>query len=180
LVALTRVLLDRRVEWLLAGSAAALAWWPGPWPYLPGDLDIVPERSAENFVRLAAVLRELAARPRHHPRWSQSPSLEACAAWRPEPPTEQNLDHLFETSFGPLDVVPRRAGLYEDLLPRCGLVVVRGLKVPVAHPEDLAATLRPAQAKHRTRSDLINAIRARAVRGEGPVGLRPPTGVERS
>ena len=61
-----------RVDWVLAGSVAALAWYPGPWPFIPGDLDVVPARTPANFRRLAETLEALGAKPVHDPAWDQT------------------------------------------------------------------------------------------------------------
>lgn len=164
--------LDRHgVEWIMAGSVAALAWFDGAWPFTPGDLDVVPRGSPENLRRLAGVLEELRARPARLPNWPGNPSAEARAAWRPEPATEVHLDHLFDTSCGRLDVVPWRAGRFEELRPRAHALEAWGMRVWVADPEDLASTLRPTKAKHRERAELMEAIRARRARGGSPCRL---------
>jgi hypothetical protein len=170
---LVLALAEHGVEWVLAGSVAVLAWTPRPWPFSPGDLDVVPRCSAENLERLARLLDTLGARPEHDPAWPESLSPEECAAWTPWPATEERLDHRFETSRGTLDVVPWRARRHELLRPGAYPLDTWGTRVWVAAPADLAATLRPAKPKHAARAGLIEAILARQSRGEKPIGLEP-------
>ena len=164
-------LADNPVEWVLAGSVAVLAWLPPPWPFMPGDIDVVPERSATNLERLARALETLTARPIHDPAWPASLSPEECERWTPWPAAEERLNHRFETPLGQLDIVPRRAGLYEKLRPRSHALDAWGVRVWVADPEDLAATMRPGRTKHARRLALMGEIRGRSARGEAPCGL---------
>ncbi|MEK7823758.1 MAG: hypothetical protein AAB290_01805 [Candidatus Eisenbacteria bacterium] len=170
---MVRGLARYRVEWVLAGSVAALAWYPGRWPFMPGDLDVVPARTPANLRRLAGLLDGLGAKPVHDPAWRENLSSEACAAWTPWPPTEERLDRLFETALGRLDVVPGRAGHFEALRPRSHALLAWDISVLVADPEDLAITLRPAKPKHAARRALMEEIRVRRARGEAPCRLSP-------
>ena len=134
--ALLTELQDAGIRHVLTGSVAAAAYGVR---VSPRDLDIAPDTEPANLERLAALLRRVEARPRHHPNW---PFSEAeCERWTPEPPTEENLDHLLDTRLGPLDVVPWRSGRYEELVGRALTLEADGLRVLVAHPDDLVAKM---------------------------------------
>jgi hypothetical protein len=119
----------------------------------PRDYDVVPETTAENLERLAAVLVDLGARPHFDPAWPFT--QEDCDAWTAHPPTEENLDHLYDTRHGLFDVVPRRAGSYEDLATRA----VRLEGVQVAAVDDLIAQLRLDKPKHRARLAALEQLK---------------------
>lgn len=153
------------VRYVLTGSVAAQAWGV---PCDPRDLDVAPDLDAGNLARLAALLGSWGARPHYDPAWPQV-TREDCARWTPEPPTAENLDHLFETPHGLFDVVPARSGDYADLAPRA--VSVEG--VLVAHPRDLLRTLHPEREKHRGRSLQLAELCERLERGDGRVPALP-------
>lgn len=142
------------VRYVLTGSVAAAAYGV---PVEPRDLDVAPETEPENLTRLAALLTRIGAKPRHDPNWQFSE--EECERWTPDPPTEENLDHLFDTRLGPLDVVPWRSGRYEELAARGLPVEADGLRVLVAHPDDLAAKM--TFPKQRERLPHLAAAAAR-------------------
>ncbi len=125
-----------RVEFVLTGSVAAAAYGIS---MEPRDLDVAPATDDANLERLAALLSRVDARPRYEPNWPFS--REDCERWTPEPPSEENLDHLFDTRLGPLDVVPWRSGRYEELVERALILEEGRLRVLVAHPDDLAAKM---------------------------------------
>lgn len=108
---LVRVLADHDIRWVLCGSqvlalhGAKLA---------PNDLDVVPDLDPDNLVRVAACLKALDAIPAL--LGGKNIPLEACHAWRPDPPTAENLDHLLVTSLGMLDIVIKNADPYASLL----------------------------------------------------------------
>lgn len=155
---LVTVLARAQVRFVLTGSVAAAAW-TGRAGEL-GDLDIAPDLEPGNLARLARLLAALQARPVHRPEWKRTLSPEACSRWRPDPPTEEQLDHQLATAWGPLDVLPRRSGEYAMLTLRGHTVRARGVEVRVADPDDLIATLRPdREAKHRRRLDELRALR---------------------
>ena len=121
----------------------------GAWCYganiSPGDFDICPALDLANLTRLGAVLAAIDARPRVIPGWM---TAEESAAWAPHPATDANLDHLFKTGFGDLDVVPRPFGPrgktdrfeFQRLFGRSATVEVAGLPVHVAGIDDLIAS----------------------------------------
>lgn len=163
--AFVRALGEADIRCVLTGSVAARAWGV---PCEPRDFDAAPELSAENLAQLAELLGAWGARPHYDPAWPQV-TPEQCANWTPEPPTAENLDHLFETAFGLFDVVPARSGDYADLAPRA--VSVEG--VLVAHPRDLLRTLRPEREKHRERSLQLTELCERLERGDELVPVLP-------
>ena len=75
-------------------------------------------------------------------------SHEEAQTWRPRPATLENLDHLFETMLGPLDVVPRPFGphgpddrfTFADLDARARKLTLAGEQVRVADPRELMAS----------------------------------------
>lgn len=104
---ITRIVeaLDRhRIRWVMSGSTVAALFGA---PLEPNDLDVVPALDPANLSRLARLLDELHAVPAFVPPPYQGPTLAQCRAWRPDPPTAEQLDHLFVTSLGMLDFPPR-------------------------------------------------------------------------
>lgn len=88
------------VAFVLFGSGGARAHGAA----LPvGDIDICPDPEPRNLERLAECLDDLGARPRVIEGFT---SMDEATAWRSRPASLDNLDHLYETPLGPLDVVP--------------------------------------------------------------------------
>lgn len=131
-----------QVQYVLFGSVGAMAYGA---ELTPGDLDICPAPDQENLRRLAQALEELGARPKVIPGWMTQAEAES---WSPMPLTEENFDHLFETPFGDLDIVPRPYGpqgkldsfTYERLNERAAIITTFGVSVRVADLEDLIAS----------------------------------------
>ena len=138
------------MRYILVGSGAAAAHGV---EVDVRDFDIVPETTPANLERVAAALEDLRARPHFDPAWPFS--REECDAWRPVPATQENLDHLYETPHGLFDVVPWRAGRYDDLAGRA--VVVDG--VAVADVDDLITQLHLDKPKHRARLPQLEAVK---------------------
>ena len=140
--ALLALLARHRVRYVLFGSGGAAAYGAA---LAPGDLDICPAPDPDNLRRLAAALADAGARPRVIPGWM---TAEASAAWTPEPPTLETFDHLFETRFGDLDVVPRPYGpqgdadrfTFETLDAKAVTVPAFGTETRVASLDDLIAS----------------------------------------
>jgi hypothetical protein len=130
------------VKYIIFGSGGAYLYGAD---LSPGDLDVCPALDADNLNRLGRMLIEVNARPRVTPGWM---TVEASAAWTPEPPTEANLDHLFETAFGDFDVVPRPYGPngkidrfdYDRLSDRAETIEIFGETVRIAGTDDLVAS----------------------------------------
>jgi hypothetical protein len=152
------------VRFVVTGSVAALAY---DVPVQPNDLDIAPDLTAENLERLAGVLADWGAKPEHDPNWPDSLSPEECAVWTPHPASPGRLDTVLETPHGRLDVVPWRSGWYLDLLQRATEREIEGVRVLVAHPDDLLATMRMNKEKHQVRRPLLEDARDRLMRIAG-------------
>jgi hypothetical protein len=153
--AVVRLLAEHRVEWVLTGSAVLVLYGAA---LTPGDLDVTPALGSENLDRLAAALTDLRAVPAYVPGWAPGPSLAQCRAWRPEPATEQHLDHLFVTRLGMVDVPPRLCGTYDELLPGARTVRIAGVRVDVCDPEEV---LRRLDGRHRAKDESRRGTYAR-------------------
>lgn len=136
-----RILEREQVEFVLAGSLVPALYGAR---IVPNDVDIVPRLDPENLERLAAALTCLDAVPAYIDGWTPGLSRDECEAWRPKPPTEKNLDHLFVTPHGMLDVVPRLAGRYDDLRVNAALLDVHGCTVRVCSPHDVLSRIEAA------------------------------------
>jgi hypothetical protein len=101
---LLRVLVENGVEFCVIGALAA--WLQGS-PAVTLDLDVMPRRDLDNADHLAAALNSLGVRDK-----SGGAALELeggdFIGWQAQ---------RFETSAGPLDVVPHAAGIggFEDV-----------------------------------------------------------------
>jgi hypothetical protein len=146
------------VQYVITGSVAALAHGV---ELSPGDLDIAPALTAKNLDALAGLLDELGAKPKHVPTWRQGPSREACERWLAHPATETNLDYRFMTPYGELDVVPRRAGAYDELITRAVHMTAFELPILVAHLDDLISLCeRWGRGTDRARLPVLNSLRS--------------------
>lgn len=101
---LLRTLVEHEVEFCVIGAVAA--WLQGS-PAATLDLDVMPRRDLDNADRLAAALNSLGA----HPLGGDAPAeLDGAdfLGWQAQ---------RFETTAGPLDVVPHAAaiGAFEDV-----------------------------------------------------------------
>ena len=140
--ALLTALARHRVRYVLFGSGGAAAYGAD---LTPGDLDVCPAPDPDNLRRLGLALVDVGARPRVTPGWM---TPEASAAWTPEPPTAENVDHLFETDFGDFDVVPRPYGprgdadrfTFDTLDARAVTLRAFGVETRVASLDDLIAS----------------------------------------
>ncbi|HEX5497139.1 MAG TPA: hypothetical protein VFX70_21460 [Mycobacteriales bacterium] len=164
-----RALADHQVEWVLSGSAVLAVYGA---PLSPNDLDVVPALDPVNLRRVAALLTSLDAVPAHVPEWEQSLSVSQCRQWRPDPPTEQQLDHLFVTRLGMLDIPPRLTGTHDQLLPTATRLDLAGVPVWVCDPDEVLRRLpQPPRAKDRDRATAYAMLRARLRTDRRPVGL---------
>ncbi|MEJ6401474.1 hypothetical protein [Yoonia sp. 2307UL14-13] len=112
--ALIKALATHDVQWVLCGSQVLALHGAD---LAPNDLDVVPELSPENLHRVAACLRDLEAVAAYLDGWGgERGTLEACTAWRPDPPTADHLDWLFVTERGMLDIVIAHADPYDSLM----------------------------------------------------------------
>ena len=160
--AIARELAHADIRYVLTGSVAARTYGIR---VQPRDFDLAPDVERSNLERLAALLDTWGARPQHDPDWPESIGPGAAERWRPDPPTPEHLDHLMLTPHGLVDVVPWRARRYDDLVRRALAFEADGLRLLVAHPDDLIATLRLNKPKHRERVSQLEAARERVERG---------------
>jgi hypothetical protein len=186
--ALFGLLNDHEVRYVVTGSVAAMLYGVA---LEPGDLDITPARDYENLDRLAHVLGLIEARQYAdepfgewetdtdgEQRWVQrEPTQQDIAAredWQPDPNSPASFDHLLESKYGAIDIVPEVSGTYEELVPRAEKLQLDGHTVCVEAIHDLLATITvPRREKDRDRVQQLRAIQR--VRGLGQ-HLGPPTG----
>ena len=166
--ALLAALARYRVRYVLFGSGGAAAYGAA---LAPGDLDVCPAPDPDNLRRLGAALADIGGRPRVIPGWM---TPEASTAWTPEPPTPENVDHLFATDFGDFDVVPRPFGphgdadrfTFETLDARAVTLRAFGVEVRVASLDDLIAS----KMSRRRDKDLRASAELERLRRDWPGG----------
>jgi hypothetical protein len=107
-----------------------------------GDLDICIDPAEQNLRRLSMLFREVRAKPRYVPGWSEK---EECERWQPEPLVVETFDHLFTTRYGDLDNVPFPYGphgkedrfTFASLGMRAITKAAFGQQIRVAHLDDV-------------------------------------------
>lgn len=158
--------LDRHhVKYVLIGGLAAIAQG-SPFPTV--DIDVTPDRSAENLSRLSDALRELKADVRAEgveeglPFSHDATSLAAVSVW--------NL----RTPHGDLDIsfLPTGTRGYPDLIQDARPTVLHGVTVVVA---SLADIVRSKQAANRPKDQRVlptlrEILASRYARGEAGSG----------
>lgn len=166
IASLLRLLDERGIDWVLSGSAVLVLYGAD---LRPNDLDVVPSLDAANLRRLADLLVEIEAVPAYAPNWPKGLSLEQCEAWTPEPPTAEQLDHLFVTRLGMVDIPPTLTGSYRELAPNATSVRLAGTTVRVCAPEEMLNRLpvKP-RAKDVERAAQYEAVRAALRQGRPP------------
>lgn len=172
-----RALADGGIDWVLSGSAMLAVYGAA---LRPNDLDVVPCLEPDHLERLAGLLGTLDAVPAHVPDWGGGLTRAQCPSWRPGPATAVNLDHLFVTRLGMLDVPPTSTGTDADLRPEAVRVPINGTDMWVCDPREVLRRPHGRQRpKDRERSDAYLAVREHIARGGGPVGapLGPCGGV---
>lgn len=128
----------------------------------PNDLDVVPDLEPANLGRLARLLIDVEAIPAYVPEWANGPSLDECRAWRPEPATAEQLDHLFVTTLGMIDIPPSITGTYERLTAGGTTLIIAGVDVLVCHPTEVLDRLPAKQrAKDIARAEIYTDLRHR-------------------
>jgi hypothetical protein len=148
------------VRWVMSGSTVPARYGAA---LQPNDLDVVPALDVVNLSRLARLLDEVQAVPAFVPPPYEGPTLAECRAWRPEPPTEAQLDYLFVTALGMLDIPPRITGTYEELMATAQPVTIAGVQVSICDPRQVLDRL-PAKRRDkdieraRTYADLRRRI----------------------
>lgn len=155
-----------RVQWVMSGSTVPALFGAD---LQPNDLDVVPALDEVNLGRLARMLEELQAVPAFVPPPYKGPTLEQCRAWRPDPPTATQLDYLFVTTLGMLDIPPVITGTYEDLMATAQTVTIAGVEVSICDPGQVLDRL-PAKprAKDIARAGTYADLRRRLEAQVGP------------
>jgi hypothetical protein len=171
--ALLNLLNEHDVRYLVTGSAAAMLHGVA---LEPGDLDITPALDHDNLKRLARVLGIIEARQdpdapfgqweigtggeQHWVQREPTPQdLAARAAWQPDPNDPASFDHLLQSKYGAIDIVPSVSGTYEELVPRAVKLKVEGQAVWVEAVHDLLATITvPRREKDRGRVQQLRDI----------------------
>lgn len=145
------------VKYVLLGGLAATLHGS---PILTTDVDIAPERGAQNLERLAAVLAELGAMTRGggDPR-AWTPDLSATGLAR-------GSVHRLHTRFGPFDLLfePTGTSGYDDLRQQAASVRLGETTVMVASLSDV---IRSKEAAGRT-DDRATVATLRRLQGRGP------------
>jgi hypothetical protein len=169
LLPILRLLHAGGVNWILTGSTVLAVYGA---KLTPNDVDVTPELHPDNLQRLAAVLRDLDATPAFFPQWPHGPSIAECERWTPYPATEQNLDHLFVTRLGMLDVPPRICGTYDDLIKQAARVDVGGIEIAVcALPEVLTRLHGRTRAKDQQRAAIYRQMASYPPHQLAPLGV---------
>ena len=130
-----RRLIDADVRFVLIGGMAAIFLGSTS---VTQDLDICYARDKENLVRLAGVLKALAARPRGVDRRLRT-VLDAQTL-------RNGSNFTFETNAGPLDCLGEASGGfdYAKLAPNATTESFEGMSVPVVSLDDLIRMKRAA------------------------------------
>ncbi|WP_146771942.1 nucleotidyltransferase family protein [Lentzea atacamensis] len=167
---LLRLLHERGVDWVLSGSAVLTLYGAD---LRPNDLDVVPSLDPANLRRIAGLLVELDAVPAREPSWHKALTRRECLDWRPDPPTAEQLDHLFVTRLGMVDVTPKLTGSYAELRPGATSVELAGVPVWVCSPDEVLGRL-PAKPRPKDveRAAQYAIVREAVRRGEQPRGAR--------
>lgn len=169
LTAMLRALRDHDVDWVLSGSMVMAVYGA---QVTPNDLDVVAAPEPSNLRRVAALLEDLNAVPAHFPGWADGLGLQQCRDWRPEPPTQQQLDHLFVTRLGMLDLPPALTGTYAQLRPGSSRLELAGVQVWVCDPDEVLRRIPdPPRAKDLLRAETYSAVRERLRTDRRPHGL---------
>ncbi len=169
LPALLAALHSGRVRWILTGSTVLAVYGAD---LTPNDIDVTPALDPENLSRLADVLAGMDATVAFDPSWANGPGLDECRAWSASPATEKNLDHLFVTTHGLVDVPPRLCGTYDDLIPSATVVEIADMPVTVCDP-DVVLALLPGRtrAKDLARAQIYTDVRRKLAADRTPSGV---------
>jgi hypothetical protein len=164
-----RALRDHEIDWVLSGSTVLAVYGAD---VTPNDLDVVPSPKPANLRRVADLLANIDAVPAHFPDWAHSLSLQQCRAWTPQPPTLQQLDHLFVTRLGMLDVPPEITGSYAHLRAGATQWELFGTSVWICDPDEVLQRLpeRP-RAKDRDRAAAYAEVQHRLRTDRMPHGI---------
>lgn len=155
--AIVHALHNHGVQWVLSGSVVAMLHGAD---IEPNDVDVVPELTPSNLSRLASFLEEVDAVPAFIPEWTKHmASREDCFAWNAFPPTSENLDNLFVTNLGMVDVTPTFTGTYESLSQSAHVHNIADVSVQVCELHEvlnrLPAKMRAKDIVRRTEYDKL-------------------------
>lgn len=144
-LSIIRALAEHRVRYVLVGGVAARLHGS---PTLTEDVDVTPERSADNLRRLAAALAELRAR-------LSVPGVERGLAIPLDQHTFSSPVMTFTTVAGHVDVVlePSGVGGFERLRTRAIDFEVFGIRMQVAALDDIIAS-KTASGRPKDRAQL--------------------------
>lgn len=158
----------REIDWVMSGSTVLAIYGVD---LEPNDLDVVPSPDPANLRRVADLLLRLGAVPAHDSSWRNGLTVEQCRAWRPEPVTLEQLDHLFVTRLGMVDVPPKLTGTYAQLKEGASRMYLAGLPVWVCDPREVLDRVPdPPRAKDLARAEAYAALRARLEHDRTPPG----------
>jgi hypothetical protein len=150
-LAAIHILLDHQVRFVLIGGVAGAAHGS---PSVTQDLDICPERSAENLERLAAALRSVHARLRGAD--DEVPFLLDART------RAADAHFTFATDVGDLDCLLTPSGTegFDDLARDAVIVDLGDVEVAVASLGALIRMKRAAgRAKDRAELEILGALR---------------------
>jgi hypothetical protein len=166
---LLEALREHEINWVMSGSTVLAVYGV---ELEPNDLDVVPSPESANLRRLADLLLELEAIPAHDPTWRSGLTVEQCRTWRPDPLTLEQLDHLFVTRLGMVDVPPELTGSYAHLKEGASRLELAGVPVWVCDPHEVLDRVPdPPRPKDLARADAYAALRARLKHDRTPLGL---------
>jgi hypothetical protein len=144
----------------------------------PGDLDIAPALDDHNLACLARALEAIDARrdpgapfgvweagADGEKRWVQREGtpedVAERARWKPDPLEPASFDHLLESRYGAIDIVPEISGTFEDLAPRALAIDMDGERVLVEAIQDLLAAITvPRREKDRARVQRLRTLQS--------------------
>ncbi len=165
LLPMLRLLDAHEVAWVMTGSTVLALYGAD---LVPADLDVTPALDPGNLARLAGALRAAEAIPAYTEGWRDDFTPETCRAWRPEPATEENLEWLYVTRHGLLDLPMRMCGTSDELLAGASRVDLGGVDVNVCDPRlVLERGRRLTSPKHRERAALYAGLDV----SRGPIGV---------
>lgn len=143
--AVIRALDEHDVRYVIVGGVAARLHGS---PTLTEDIDVTPERSADNLRRLAAALRDLGAR-------LAVPDVDGGLAVPLDHDTFSSPVMRFTTTSGEIDVVlePTGVGGFEQLNSRAVDFEVSGVRIRVAALHDIIAS-KEASGRSKDRAQL--------------------------
>ena len=139
IAALVARLAQHEVRWVMCGSCVLQMYGAR---LTPNDLDVVPALAPDNLRRLAICLENMAPVPALFDGWTHPRNTaNASATWRPWPATAENLDWLYVTQWGRLDIVIENAEPYPELLSDATGITIDGVTVNVCTPQRVLQAL---------------------------------------